>query len=45
MANLVAQIYAKFPALSWRHVPGSDNPADLATRGVSARELMAADLW
>ncbi len=45
VANRVAQIHAKFPASSWRHVPVSDNPADLATRGVSARELMAADLW
>ncbi len=45
MANLVAQIHAKFPASSWRHVPRSDNPADLAIHGVSACELTAADLW
>ena len=30
---------------SWRHCPGSCNPADLPSRGVSANELLAQSLW
>lgn len=29
----------------WRHVPGTDNPADLLTRGVSAEQLKSSSLW
>ncbi|XP_068142869.1 uncharacterized protein [Drosophila tropicalis] len=30
---------------SWSHVRSEDNPADLASRGVSAAELSASSLW
>lgn len=30
---------------SWRHVPGVDNPADLASRGVAVAEICEKDLW
>ena len=30
---------------SWRHCPGEINPADLPTRGVSAKELVNNQLW
>jgi hypothetical protein len=29
----------------WRHVEGYRNPADLASRGASLKELLDADLW
>lgn len=29
----------------WRHVQGTDNPADLLTRGIGAKELLNASLW
>lgn len=29
----------------WNHTPGPDNPADLASRGCSASELLQSDLW
>ncbi|VEN41764.1 unnamed protein product [Callosobruchus maculatus] len=30
---------------SWRHCPGSDNPADLLTRGVKAKVLLTSEMW
>ena len=30
---------------SWRHCLGEINPADLPTRGVSAKELVSNQLW
>lgn len=29
----------------WRHVQGTDNPADLLTRGISAEQLSNSSLW
>jgi hypothetical protein len=29
----------------WRHVPGTQNPADLASRGCTLGELLESDLW
>lgn len=29
----------------WRHCPGIDNPADIASRGASADNLMALQRW
>jgi len=33
------------PAECWKHCPGTDNPADLPSRGVDCRELEANTLW
>ncbi|KAJ8958370.1 hypothetical protein NQ314_006431 [Rhamnusium bicolor] len=30
---------------TWRHVSGNENPADLASRGVSAQQLLDSDIW
>ena len=30
---------------SWRHCPGTENPADLLTRGLKADSLMTSDIW
>ena len=29
----------------WFHCPGTDNPADLVTRGIFMKELLKSDLW
>ena len=29
----------------WRHCPGDSNPADLGSRGVSAKSLKVSKLW
>ena len=36
VANRVARILRKAEAATWRHVASEDNPADLASRGVTA---------
>jgi hypothetical protein len=33
------------PPRNWRHVPGTQNPADIASRGCTLKELVASDLW
>ena len=33
------------PPKVWNHVPTSQNPADCASRGISARELISHELW
>jgi len=33
------------PPKNWRHIPGSQNPADLASRGCSLSELVQSKLW
>jgi len=45
VANRVAEVQTSLPKVSWRHVPGADNPADLASRGVSASELASSHTW
>ncbi|UYV84326.1 hypothetical protein LAZ67_X001851 [Cordylochernes scorpioides] len=39
VANRVSTIQRKTPPHSWFHVPGSENPADLATRGLTPAQL------
>ena len=36
---------ARIPAQHWRHVPTATNPADLASRGMSPKELVHSQLW
>lgn len=45
VANRVSAIQTCDANLTWRFVPGDQNPADLATRGISALELCNSDLW
>ncbi|UYV73747.1 hypothetical protein LAZ67_11000696, partial [Cordylochernes scorpioides] len=45
VANRVSTIQRKTPPHSWFHVPGSENPADLATRGLTPAQLVDNQLW
>jgi hypothetical protein len=43
--NRVRKIISIFPKDHWGHVDGLDNPADCASRGISASELLNHPLW
>lgn len=43
--NRVAEILDKTSSCTWRHVPTDKNPADLVSRGVSAKSLQSCQLW
>ncbi|XP_071576707.1 uncharacterized protein [Temnothorax nylanderi] len=43
--NRVSAIQEILPNGSWRFVPGKQNPADLATRGLRADQLLHHNLW
>ena len=45
VANRVASAARNIPPSVWQHVPTEDNPADCASRGLSAQELKHHDLW
>ncbi|XP_076298317.1 uncharacterized protein LOC143217663 [Lasioglossum baleicum] len=45
VANRVSEIHSLVPTGQWLHVPSEDNPADCASRGVSAPELVSHPLW
>ncbi|GAB1867788.1 Integrase catalytic domain-containing protein [Camponotus japonicus] len=45
VANRVSQIQTQLPEAQWRHVPGRDNPADCASRGVQPSDLIGHPLW
>ncbi|XP_060836320.1 uncharacterized protein LOC132918983 [Rhopalosiphum padi] len=45
VANRVDQILELTNAQQWRHVGTADNPADMLSRGVLARELKDSELW
>lgn len=45
VAHRVAAVQALVPASRWRYVPTRDNPADLATRGLTPEELRGATKW
>ncbi|XP_055590957.1 uncharacterized protein LOC129743040 [Uranotaenia lowii] len=45
IANRVAEIQQLSHGSNWYHVPGSSNPADLVSRGVSVDQLLTSDLW
>ena len=44
-ANRVSDIITILPDVRWKYVPTSQNPADCATRGMSARDLEKYSLW
>ena len=45
VANRVATIQSLTDPSQWRHVAGKDNPADILTRGISAKELVESAFW
>ncbi len=45
IANRISAIQSKLPASHWRHVGSKDNPADLASRGMLAKDLVDCELW
>ncbi|XP_063377545.1 uncharacterized protein LOC134664729 [Cydia fagiglandana] len=45
VGNRVSDIIQLIDQDKWRHVPSADNPADLASRGVSSRDMADSDIW
>lgn len=45
VSNRVSQIQELTPSCIWKHVSSGDNPADLASRGLMAKNLVTNDLW
>jgi hypothetical protein len=45
VANRVAEIQETIPFENWNHVISEENPADCASRGISASELVDFSLW
>ena len=45
VGNRIAAAARSLPPSAWRHVPTLHNPADCASRGVTAQELKDHDLW
>ncbi|XP_070522380.1 uncharacterized protein [Cardiocondyla obscurior] len=43
--NRVAAIHEILPETSWKFVPGKENPADCATRGISSDKFSQNNLW
>jgi len=44
-SNQVAEIQLKSDPAQWQHVPGEQNPADDATRGLDLKNLSAESRW
>jgi len=45
VANRVSELQSESVPSQWRFVPGTENPADVATRGMSAQEMMEVNVW
>jgi hypothetical protein len=45
VANRVAAIQQVTTTDVWHHVPGLENPADLASRGVAAIDIISQEFW
>jgi hypothetical protein len=45
VANRVTEIQSQIPSSSWFHVPGQENPADVASRVMDPAELTVLTLW
>ena len=45
VGNRISFILDRIPSHRWKHVPGEQNPADCASRGMFPHELMNHNLW
>ncbi|KAL0871958.1 hypothetical protein ABMA27_004401 [Loxostege sticticalis] len=45
VGNRISNIQRKLPNATWKQVPGKQNPADSASRGLSPDELINNHLW
>ena len=45
VAHRVGEIQTYTEPRQWLHIPGSENPADIGTRPITARELKTRSLW
>ena len=45
VANRVVEIQTLTSPGNWFHCPGTDNPADLVSRGVIGDQLISCDIW
>ena len=45
VANRVAKILDHTTPFQWRHVPTTENPADDASRGMAAKDLVRSERW
>ncbi|GAB1868686.1 hypothetical protein CAJAP_09765 [Camponotus japonicus] len=45
VSNRVAEIQSILPREQWHHVDGSENPADLISRGTSLKNLKQSNVW
>ena len=45
VGNRVSAVTSQIPPSRWGHVPGVENPADCASRGISPLELITHPLW
>lgn len=45
VANRVSRIQTRSAEVQWHYVPTDQNPADLATRGISVAELTDKSIW
>ena len=45
VANQIEQIRSFTTPSQWRHTEGETNPADIASRGISAAKLIQSELW
>ena len=41
----IESVHKYLPGVTWRHVPGYDNPADLCSRAQTAMILLSSKLW
>jgi hypothetical protein len=45
VANRMVEIQRKTQISDWRHIPTTDNPADLISRGQSAKDFLRSTIW
>ena len=45
VANRISPIKENLPSTTWHHIRSQENPADIASRGITPRELVNHHLW